>query len=624
MDTAARNLRGIVEDVQSPSAGLLDFPSPASDLEIYTPGVGSLSLAANVTSNPWPGSDACLSSATSAIPDTAELQPSVATPAHEFEQPGLGFDTLVGARVAPAPTSPPPVTSIKDSRDLRLPSFSKLGIAAPHSEPVRPLLVRNPHPCLGGDDSAALPQVGAGALGENTKLPADHHIDDALLGPVDAFHPESSSTVQPRAPLHSPMHHYVTTLTPPDDSGRITWEAITQFATGPMTSPMAASGDLASATEASAASESDGSAIPSINVQVSTPMEEPPRPWLKDAITIMLENIRSASNAYQDPIKVLSHALPCPSTEGHAFPTIISSLHDETPTSPTCWINVFHALPGRFNLADLPTSPPSTPGPPIGGDDYFTSKVFDSAVHILDYADNLKSLPQSPRPVVPPSSVDVSIVERYIPPTNKNEFADMFTTKGPSLLVDRLVELSPDNGTLIFIYPTKRGAQTFVNEYLGPILDPILRSMVVVNGFSSDMGQQLGKMVAVDELPDHDMMKRKIMSLCSSLSQSSPGIRRFQRLPTNFELLLSTTEEVMLDRKVWSRDWWAKQEKPRIRETISRFFRKANRAQEDQTPVSLVHEVLDGVAQKAYPEGKEKQSGIEVSVFVISRSRCAK
>ncbi|KAK6005173.1 hypothetical protein QM012_007952 [Aureobasidium pullulans] len=624
MDNAARNLRGIVEDVQSPSAGLLDFPSPASDLEIYTPGVGSLSLTADVTSNPWPGSDACLSSATSAIPDTARPQPSISTPAHEFEQPGLGFDALVGARVAPAPTSPPPLTSLKDSRDLRLPSFTKLGIAAPHSEPVRPSLTRNPHPCLGGDDSAALPRVGTVALGEKTKLPADHSVDDVLLGHVDAIHPESSSTVQPRAPLHSPMHHYVTTLTPPDDSGRITWEAITQFATGPMTSPMAASGGLASAAEASAASEPEGSAIPSINVQVSTPMEEPPRPWLKDAITIMLENIRSASNAYQDPIKVLSHALPCPSTEGHAFPTIISSLHDETPTSPTCWINVFHALPGRFNLADLPTSPPSTPGPPIGGDDYFTSKVFDSAVHILDYADNLKSLPQSPRPVVPPSSVDVSIVERYIPPTNKNEFADMFTTKGPSLLVDRLVELSPDNGTLIFVYPTKRGAQTFVNEYLGPILDPILRSMVVVNGFSSDMGQQLGKMVAVDELPDHDMMKRKIMSLCSSLSQSSPGMERFQKLPTNFELLLSTTEEVILDRKVWSQDWWAKQEKPRIRETISRFFRKANRAQEDQTPVSLVHEVLDGVAQKAYPEGKEKQSGIEVSVFVISRSRCAK
>ncbi|KAI4833537.1 hypothetical protein E4T44_09358 [Aureobasidium sp. EXF-8845] len=601
----------------------MDFPSPASDLDIYTPGVGSLSLAANVISNPWAGSDAYLSSVTSAVPDTVEqLQPSILTPAHDFEQPGLGFDTVVGVRVAPAPISPLPLPSLKDRGDLRLPSFTQLGIAAPHSEPIRPLLVRNPHPSLGDNNSTALPRVGGTVSEGYTRPPSDPRVDDAVFEHVDACQPEFSPAVQPRAPLHSPVHHYVTTLTPPDDTGRITWEPITQFATEPITSPMAASAIPASGAEASAAPNPDASAVPVITR--SNPVEDSPRPWLRDAIKIMLQNVHSAPNAYQDPIKVLSHALPSPSTEGHAFPTIISSLHDETPTSPTCWINVFHALPGRFSLADLPTSPPSTPGPPIGGDDYFTSKVFDSAVHILDYADNLKSLPQSPRPVVPPSSVDVSIVERYIPPTNKNEFAEMFTTKGPSLLVDRLVELSPDNGTLIFIYPTKRGAQTFVNEYLGPILDPILRSMVVVNGVSADMAQQLGKMTAVDELPDHDMMKRKIMSLCSSLSQSSSGMERFQRIPTNFELLLSTTKEVILDRKIWSEDWWAKQEKPRIRETISRFFRKANRAQEDQTPVSLVHEVLDGVAQKAYPEGKETPSGIEVSVFVVSRSRCAK
>ena len=215
-------------------------------------------------------------------------------------------------------------------------------------------------------------------------------------------------------------------------------------------------------------------------------------------VSRIVKNIRSASNAYQNPIKVLSHALPCPSTEGHAFPAIITSLHDETPSSPTTWINVFHALPGRFNLADLPTSPPSTPGPPIGGDDYFTSKIFDSAVQVLDYGGNLKSLPQSPRPVVPPASVDVSIVERYIPPTNKNEFADMFSTRGPSLLVDRLVELSPDNGTLFLIYPTKLGAKTFTEDYLSPLLDPILRSMVVVGGFSSQLGQELGKMEAAE------------------------------------------------------------------------------------------------------------------------------
>jgi hypothetical protein len=362
MDTAARNLRGLVGDVQSPSAGLLDFPSPASDLDIYTPGVGSLSLAANVTSNPWAGSDACLSSATSAIPDTVEqLQPSILTPAHEFEQPGLGFDTVVGVRVAPAPTSPLPLSSLKDRRDLRLPSFTQLGIAAPHSEPVRPLLVRNPHPCLGDDDSTALPRVGGTIFEGNTSPVADLRVDDAVFDHVDACQPESSPTVQPRAPLLSPVHHYVTTLTPPDDTGRITWEPITQFATEPITTPMAASAIQASGPEASAAPNSDASAVPVITR--TNPIEDSPRPWLRDAITVMREcsplahirpvanpnclvkNIHSAPNAYQDPIKVLSHALPSPSTEGHAFPTIISSLHDETPTSPTCWINVFHALP---------------------------------------------------------------------------------------------------------------------------------------------------------------------------------------------------------------------------------------------------------------------------------------
>lgn len=340
-------------------------------------------------------------------------------------------------------------------------------------------------------------------------------------------------------------------------------------------------------------------------------------------MSCIVKNIRSASNAYQNPIKVLSHALPTPSTEGHAFPAIITSLHDQTPSSPTTWINVFHALPGRFNLADLPTSPPSTPGPPIGGDDYFTSKIFDSAVQVLDYAGNLKSLPQSPRPVLPPASVDVSIVERYIPPTNKNEFSDMFSTRGPSLLIDRLVELSPDNGTLFLIYPTKLGAKTFTEDYLSPLLDPILRSMVVVGGFSSQLGQELGRMDAVESLPDHDTMKRKILQLCTTLGQSSSAMERFQKTPTQYSLLYSATAEVELERKIWSESWWGKQEKPRIREIISRYFRKANRAQEDQTPVNLVHEVLDGVAQKPYADGRAERAGIEVSVFVISRTRCA-
>jgi hypothetical protein len=35
--------------------------------------------------------------------------------------------------------------------------------------------------------------------------------------------------------------------------------------------------------------------------------------------------------------------------------------------------------------------------------------------------------------------------------------------------VDRLVELSHNNGSLAFIYPTKTGAKTFTNQSFGPI-----------------------------------------------------------------------------------------------------------------------------------------------------------
>lgn len=284
-----------------------------------------------------------------------------------------------------------------------------------------------------------------------------------------------------------------------------------------------------------------------------------------------------------------------------------------------CWINVFHALPGKFNLADLPSSPPSTPGPAIGGEDYFASKIFDSAVRVVDYQGNLQALPQSPAPIVPPSSVDVSIVERYIPPSSVNEFSEMFNTKGPSILLDRLVELSPDNGTLVFIYPTRKGARTFTTEYLGPILEPLLRSIVVVNGFSADMGSSAGRMVAAAQLPDFDVMRMRIQTLCTTLSQKSPGMEKFHRKQASFSLVYSAKEEVKLDRSVWADTWWCKQEKPRLRETVNRYFRKANGAGDEKTPPMIIQELLDGVATNPY-RGPEPTSGIEVSVFVVKRT----
>ena len=314
------------------------------------------------------------------------------------------------------------------------------------------------------------------------------------------------------------------------------------------------------------------------------------------------------------------------------FSKVIGAIQVSTPVSPSTpltWINVFHAIPGRFNLADLPTSPPATPGPPVGGDDYFTQKVFDSAVSILDYQDNMTSLPRSPRPVVPPSSIDVSIVERYIPPSSANEFAEMFDPNGSSILVDRLVELSPDNGSLLFIYPTRHGAQTFMREYLGPILDPLLRTMVVVNGLSSDLCITLGNMRAVHQLLDHDSLRQRIATLCNRLAHGNTASRRFHGRRPAFSLSHASKQTVKLQRGVWAREWWTKQEKTRLRQAFNNHYQESQPrgsmsmseyAPQPSSATGLLQQLLDGVAGSPKHEFEMPDHEIEVSVFVITRS----
>lgn len=340
----------------------------------------------------------------------------------------------------------------------------------------------------------------------------------------------------------------------------------------------------------------------------------------------LVGNLRTAAHP-SNPLRVLSHALPSPSANGHVYPAIVDAIHSSTPAQPTVWINIFHAIQGRFNLADLPTSPPSTPGPPVGGDDYFTQKVFDSAVSISDYSsDDLSSLPRSPRPIVPPSSINVSVVERYIPPTSSNEFVDMFNPNGPSVLVDRLVELSPNNGTLVFIYPTRKGAETFMQEYLSPILEPILRTMLVVNNLSSDLGTRLGTMASAQHLRDYDQLHHSMARLCAKLTQRSSSMQRFHDHRASFSLVHASKEEVHIDKDTWLKEWWVKQEKPRIRDAMTQYAREAQKkssnldAERAVTATELIQQLLDGVSKRSYPTTQEALGGIEVSVFVIKRS----
>lgn len=320
-------------------------------------------------------------------------------------------------------------------------------------------------------------------------------------------------------------------------------------------------------------------------------------------------------------MKVLSHALPCPSLTGHLFGQIIEAIHDRT-SSYTSWINVFHAVPGRFTLSDLPKSPPSTPGPVVGGDEYFTTKVFDSAVAIPDYQLDSKLLPPSPRPVVPPGSINVSIVERYIPPTNTNEYAEMFAFKGRSLLYDRLAELSTDNGVLLFVYPTRQGGRTFMRDYLGPILDPLLRTVTVIHDLTSDLGKNLGYMSSVDYLDEYEQLAAHVETFCEKLNESSSCRRSSSDLPATYEVIQASKEEIILDRIAWADDWWIKQEKPRVREVVTKYFRKAARlpTNTEMTSAHLIEEILNGVSNREYLSGGPEK-GVEVGVFVIKKTR---
>ena len=335
------------------------------------------------------------------------------------------------------------------------------------------------------------------------------------------------------------------------------------------------------------------------------------------------------SNKTGSAVKVLYHALPCPvsgqdSPEPiNSFPTLIDILQGKLQTSTTPYIMATHAVPPRFNLANLPTSPPVTPSgarteTSSANIDYFNLAVFANAVPVNDYQapGTSSTAPQSPCPVVPPASVDFTLLERYIPPSTSQEYLDLFNPTGPSVLLDRLFELSPDGGTLVFIYPTKVGAETFASQYLGPILDPILRSMVIIHQLSASLGIGVGRMDAINHMVNFEAMKRKISLLLKKLNRGTSSTKK-----SNYSLVFSSKESIPLERKVWT-EWWTHQETPRVREVVARYFQRAERLPKNQdvTGSVLVREILSGVSTRQYDTGEEPKDDVEIGVFVVKRT----
>ncbi|KAJ5577119.1 hypothetical protein N7535_004045 [Penicillium sp. DV-2018c] len=355
--------------------------------------------------------------------------------------------------------------------------------------------------------------------------------------------------------------------------------------------------------------------------------------WLEQGINLTASSLAQCKPR-GEAVKIVSQSLPYPRTSDQAgsvpktdsvFSSIVQAVHNHLQPGQSPYINVTHAVPEQFSLSNLPHSPPSTPRSPTAAEAYFNATVFSSAAVVSAYHDYRgplqRQMAHAPIPIVPPHSVHISVLERYLPPPSAQEYRDLFCRTRPSFLVDRLSELSPNGGSLLFVYPTKTGASTFKSQYLGPILDPLLRQLVVVNELSADVGRYLGKLSAVSQMDDFATMKANIAALCESMSDNDSS---------RFEIADAGRGSTHLDRSLWA-EWFIHQERPRMKEILSLYWQNGRRTtknlgsgmmcNKEVTSSGLLSEICDGIRKRRYGDDNEPRDGIELGVFVIRRTK---
>ncbi|KAK2859919.1 hypothetical protein FQN49_004575 [Arthroderma sp. PD_2] len=527
----------------------------------------------------------------------------------------------------------------KQNRQLQLPSFEELGIATPSPNNMARAQERP-------STSPSGPGSGSGTGTESESIA----VSPSKTSTPFADSPNSRIDVSYPSPLP---------ITPPESDDHVRWN------------PGARNVDSSSDTVASGAESSgvaevcmkeqsgdtrtpkqsqQGTGQNTENGDGSLPLPMTTRPLQdeNDGQLFLQRGILTAVSSLaisKDPAKVVqlvSQTLPCPPANNLpasdslspacVFSPIVQTIQSRLQPDQSPYINITHAVPPKFSLSCLPTSPPSTPNRLFPGDDYFNMTVFSNATAAPHYPFSSTSsssaahtqAPYVPTPIVPPYSVNIAAVERYLPPTSTTEYQNLFTTHGPSVLLDRLRELSPRNGTLLLLYPTLRGAQCFKQHYLSPILDPLLRQQVVLNGLPSDIGTALSSTPALKHMDTFETMHSKVIQLCSSLTS---------RDRTSFTLSFSSAGYIPLSRALWT-EWYIAQETPRAREILDDYWRNDHRTRghsaskgmgidREVTSAMVLREIVDGIRKRALTEPIDdaEREGVEVGVFVIRRSQ---
>ncbi|OAX81735.1 hypothetical protein ACJ72_03920 [Emergomyces africanus] len=536
----------------------------------------------------------------------------------------------------------------KQTPNLQLPPFEFLGIATSSqaSNPTTSSLQNSERPPFTAGEPSTIamhsPSPWYAFSETSSSLPYGRSLSLPLTPPEESgsvkWNPESDS---PISDLHSSPSRYMPSQ-------------LDNFTNGE--SPSLNGNDGQAPNSTPRAATSIGAVQPAME---HTPfINNDPKSWLQNGIELAVSSLNISKTPGQ-AVQMVSQTLPCPPTDYSStsspvsvFSSIVEVIQRRLQSDQSPYINIIHAVPPKFSLNNLPTSPPSTPNRMAPGDDYFNSTVFSSGAPVPAYACHdsaseglLAESTQIHTPIVPPFSVHISIVERYLPPPSSREYRNLFSAAGPSVLVDRLRELSPQGGNLVLIYPTKEGARTFKNRYLGPILDPLLRQMVVVNELSADISKALGSMPAIDEMEDFETMQSNILQLCEDLKRresilAGPSPTRRSR----FSLVYGGKGEIRMDLKSWI-EWYIQQETPRAKDILNGYWRAGYQiptnhhmasagtrkpGNRDMSGPSLLQVLFQGIRNRAAADsagtgnadanGSHLGQSLEVGVFVIRRS----
>ena len=164
----------------------------------------------------------------------------------------------------------------------------------------------------------------------------------------------------------------------------------------------------------------------------------------------------------------------------------------------------------------------------------------------------------------------------------------------------------------------------FKRDYLGPILEPLLRSICIVHGIPLEAGKKVAEMLAVNRMLEYSEFRARLQAFCNTLNDGSLAHERNHGRGVKFSVEYASKQEMLLPKEVWAAHWYTKQEKPRISHILNSFFSKGSESkklpdEQDITAPNLVKEILDRVSKDSYTRG-EPTKGVEFGVYVVKKS----